>query len=213
MKRIILIYSFLLSVVAISNAHVLLETRFKGETFEPGEIISIAWAILVEHDQLDWGLYFSKDGGDTWEPIEESLPVNQMTYDWGAPDIESSKMLIQIVQNNDVTYDYFDQSDTFSIHSQNITPVLDLKKSSLKVTISPNPVIDHTQILVQSAMKEIMMRVYNVHGQIVEDLGEFRDVHSGHSYLWETKNLRSGLYFLKVDGDDRSKILPIVISH
>ena len=190
-----------------------LETRFTGETFEPGEVITINWAILVDHDQIDWGLYFSKDGGDSWEPIEEGLPLYQLTYDWDAPHIESAKMLIQIVQNNDLTEDYYDRSDTFAIHSEDVTPVLDFKSADLNVTISPNPVTSQAAISIQSPLNELLISIFNSHGQIVEELDKSKRISSLYSYQWDTENLSAGLYFLKIEGEGKAKVVPMVVSH
>ncbi|MCB0668042.1 MAG: hypothetical protein KDC80_19580, partial [Saprospiraceae bacterium] len=137
MMRLFLVLSLICSALTFTEAHVVLETRLTNASFEPGQTIGITWFILVDHDQIDWNLYFSQDGGDSWEPIEEGLPIEQLSYDWIAPHLESDKMLVQIVQHNNVTENYFDISDTFKIHSVEFTPIFDFDREPLPADISP----------------------------------------------------------------------------
>lgn len=210
--RIFSILSLILVSFTFAQGHVVLETRLTGESFEPGETIKINWAILVDHDQIDWGLYFSKDGGDTWEPIEEGLPLYQLTYEWSAPYLESDKMLIQIVQNNDMTEDYFDISDTFAIHSET-TPALDLSDLKPDIFVSPNPVSHVARLTIHSPIQDLQVSILNAHGQLVEKLFESARTGEDHLYYWHTDKIGSGMYFLEILDDRKVRSLPVIVNH
>ncbi|MBK8503696.1 MAG: hypothetical protein IPL46_16680 [Saprospiraceae bacterium] len=62
------------SMLTSLQAHVVLETRLTDAHFKPGDIITINWSILVEHDQIDWVLFFSSDGGDTGNLLKRVYP-------------------------------------------------------------------------------------------------------------------------------------------
>lgn len=210
-----IIFSFIVIWASASwvNAHVVLEDRLTNASFEPGETINISWSILVEHDQIDWNLYFSQDGGSTWEPIQEGLPIEQVSYAWAAPDIESSKMLVQIIQHNDITEDYFDISDTFSIHAQSSTPVLALEPEVLEASIAPNPVHDLGLLTVHSAGQDLSVTIFDNQGRRVEKLQENRFNNKDHLFYWKTSNLTNGIYYIEIAADRQNRFLPVILNH
>ena len=57
-------------------AHVQLDYPTGGETFTAGEIISIHWHVEIPHNQLNWDLYFSPDGGGSWQIIQLDMVKN-----------------------------------------------------------------------------------------------------------------------------------------
>jgi len=107
--------SFLI-VFALGNtfAHVLLDSPKGGENFDPNEIVEIRWRILVEHEIENWDLYFSPDGGDTWEELAIDLPATQLSFTWTVPDIVASNARIRIVMDN-VLDNYDNESTDFAI--------------------------------------------------------------------------------------------------
>ena len=214
MKRFVL--SSLIATILFTalSAHVVLETRLTGEHFKPGDIIKINWSILVEHDQIDWALYFSRNGGDSWEPIEEGLPLYQLTYDWIAPQMESSKMLVQIVQNNDITEDYFDISDTFSISAESATPVLDFNQLTIETQFFPNPVQNEATLIIRHVGNhQIKVMVNNIHGQMVDRLFSESTQKGDYRYRWKTDRFPSGIYQISVELEGITRSFPILVSH
>jgi len=99
-----------------SFAHVELVYPDGGETFYPDETITIEWAILVGHNTLNWDLFFSSDGGNTWEVIQLDIPVETLTYQWLVPESITTQGRIRIVMDNEGT-DYEDMSGDFTIAS------------------------------------------------------------------------------------------------
>ncbi len=196
------------------KAHVTLETRLTGKIYHPGDKINIIWSVLVEHDPVDWDLHFSKDGGETWEPIEEGLPLYQLTYEWIAPDIESAQLLIQITQDNDMTEDYYDRSDTFAIMREEVTPVFDLAGQSLSVSVYPNPVRDQAHLTISDVPSEgLSVNIYTEGGLLVDQLVRQQVKDREADYWWKTGHLPSGLYLVSLQYRDRVRSFPVLVRH
>ncbi len=102
-------------IASISPAHVQLNTPSGGELYEPGENVEISWETRVEHPQNNWDLYFSPDGGITWEELAIDLPTSQLSYSWNVPDISTSNARIRIVMDN-IAENYMSESGDFSIN-------------------------------------------------------------------------------------------------
>ncbi len=114
-----LIFGSVLSTILIFTAlpaesHVLLDYPTGGEIFSHGEVITMKWHILIDHEQLDWDLYFSSDGGTHWQTIAENLPVEQPEFDYALPDTLTANARVRIVQDN-VAADYQAENGDFTI--------------------------------------------------------------------------------------------------
>lgn len=212
MKRLA-ISSLVVTILYTSlAAHVVLETRLTDGHFSPGDIIKINWSPLVEHDQIDWALFFSSDGGDTWEPIEEGLPLYQLTYDWIAPQMESSDMLVQIIQNNDMTEDYFDISDTFSIAAEASTPVLNFNQLAIETHFYPNPVQNEATLIIRhTGNHQFKVMVNNIHGQMVDRLYSEITQNGDHYYRWKTDSFPPGIYQISVHLEGATRSFQILV--
>lgn len=114
------------------SAHVYLDYPQGGESFPAFTIITIQWHIAIPHEQLNWDLLFSTDGGNTWEPIQMDLPVSQLTYSWVVPDISTSLARISIIQDN-VEMDYQDESMDFTIIPASMAPFVDISAQNLNL--------------------------------------------------------------------------------
>ena len=118
-------------------AHVYLDYPQGGETFQANTIITIEWHIAIPHEQLNWDLFFSADGGNTWQPIQLDLPVSQLTYSWVVPSISTSQARISIIQDN-VDMDYQDESMDFTIVPEPMTPFIDIVAQNLNLECDIN---------------------------------------------------------------------------
>lgn len=96
------------------KAHVALDYPAGGETFSPGENVTITWHITIPHEQENWDLYFSVDGGVNWLPIVTDLSTDRNEYEWIIPSEEVSFMRIKVVMDN-VSADYEAASTDFTI--------------------------------------------------------------------------------------------------
>lgn len=105
----------MLFITAFAFAHVEISYPEGGEGFESGQTITITWIESIMHVTDQWDLYFSTDGGMTWDPIIEGIPYgNPLEYDWVIPEILTSEARVRVVQNNQGP-NYEDESDNFEI--------------------------------------------------------------------------------------------------
>jgi len=81
-------------------AHVSLNNPVGGETFEPGEMVTIQWTELVAHNTINWDLYFSSDGGATWDAILLDIDYGTLSYAWTVPDVNTTQGVVRVVQDN-----------------------------------------------------------------------------------------------------------------
>lgn len=102
-----------------AKAHVVLDYPVGGETFNQGDTVDVQWHIAIQHDLQNWDLYFSDDGGTSWQVIELDLPPAQLNYLWVVPGDPTTQGRIKIYMDNSGT-DYEDQSGDFTILAQTI---------------------------------------------------------------------------------------------
>ena len=107
-----------------ATAHVALDYPQGGETFIIGESITIQWHVVVPHNTLNWDLYYSPDGGVTWDTIQLDIPTSQLSYVWDIPNEETSLGRIRVIQDNE-DQNYLDISMDFSIVPNTSPPSLD----------------------------------------------------------------------------------------
>lgn len=103
-------------------AHVGLNEPIGSESLVVGSTFQIEWQVHVQHDTIDWDLWYSTES-DTgpWEEIALDLPLGDPTegalhaYDWLIPDMPDSSVWVQVRQDNDQDDDWYDESGAFSI--------------------------------------------------------------------------------------------------
>jgi plastocyanin len=111
------IFLTVLTLGSTAAAHVALDYPVGGEIFTVGEIVNVQWHIVIQHDLLNWDLYFSSDGGSSWDVVEENLPPEDLSYQWTVPEIETIQGRIRIYMDNSGA-DYEDESGNFRIMTQ-----------------------------------------------------------------------------------------------
>jgi hypothetical protein len=121
--RLCLVVCLLWSTKNIS-AHVALDYPLGGETFVVGQTITIEWHIVAHHNTLNWDLFFSPDGGLTWETIQLDIPTSQLSYEWEVPNAPTSQGRVRVFQDNEET-NYLDNSMDFVIVLNTSPPLLD----------------------------------------------------------------------------------------
>lgn len=119
MKKFIPLLALTLTILN-TKAHVNLNTPTGGQTYKVCETITVEWQIAISHTLLNWDLFYSDDGGSTWDTIQINIPPNGssvgtvMTYDWIVPDIAGDSVKIWIYMDNAGT-DYQDKSGNFTV--------------------------------------------------------------------------------------------------
>jgi hypothetical protein len=188
-----------------------------GETFYVGEIVTVQWHILVQHNQEDWDLYFSSDGGMTYDPVVLDLPVEQLEYDWTVPDVLTEQGRIKIVQDN-VGIDYSDSSGNFTIeegatsaHGGELSP------GAPVLAIRPNPFRRATTISYQlPTAGPVELVVYDRTGRRVRTLvGESRPAGS-YSIEWDGRDdagrsVMGGAYVCRLTADSASETRELIL--
>ena len=116
----------LVNLMALSSlsAHVALDSPNGGEELEVGSTFTIEWHVVIQHNQLNWDLSYSRSGaGGPWIDIAVDLPVgdpsmaSMHSYEWTVPDDVSDQVRVRVIQDNS-SVDYSDLSvDNLSIIS------------------------------------------------------------------------------------------------
>jgi len=114
LKIMIIPFVLLMASGSTAKAHVALDYPVGGETFNQGDTVNVQWHIVIPHDLQNWDLYFSDDGGVTWQAIELDLPPSQLDYPWVVPGNATTLGRVKIYMDNSGT-DYEDQSGDFTI--------------------------------------------------------------------------------------------------
>lgn len=117
------------------KAHVELDYPVGGETFVHNQTVTIQWHVAVPHPQLNWDLFYSVDGGVTWDTIQMNIPTDVLSYSWVVPAIETNQARIRIFQDNE-DQDYLDISMDFSLVPSTMAPVLDAPAQDLMLNCS-----------------------------------------------------------------------------
>ena len=107
-----------------AQAHVHLHDPDGGEVLEVCSVFTIEWHIVIQHNQLNWDLWYSTTGsGGPWTTIAMNLPAGSFavgslhTYDWTIPDAVDATVWVRVRMDNSGT-DYYDVSNApFSIVS------------------------------------------------------------------------------------------------
>jgi len=193
---------FLISILCSNSsfAHIKLLDPEGGETFVVGEVIIISWEEEQTHMAIDFDLYFSSDGGETWEEIA-SLNVDRLEYTWTVPDIETEQGKIRVIQDNE-DMDYIDISPNFRISKTEIVTAIEDSRDPAPFEILsnyPNPFQSLTTIeFTLPQYSHVSLEVYNLQGAKVATLTD--EVLSAGTYAtpWNATGNRPGLYLALV---------------
>ncbi len=168
------IIALLIALLLVSNlkAHVELDFPVGGETFFVGDTVYVEWHKLINHNQNNWDLYFSPDGGGIWQSIQLDLPISQNNYQWVVPNIFTDRAQIRIRMDN-IGDNYEDMSSTFTIAER----VLEVEKQAEYPTIInlisnfPNPFNSSTTIKYEiSQPSQVEVMIYDMLGKEIIQL-------------------------------------------
>lgn len=186
--------TFLLLLSCFSAyAHVELDNPKGGETFLSGSVVTIQWHVTIQHNTLNWDLYFSPDGGMTWQAIQTDLPAGTLTYQWHVPDDATSLARVSVIQDND-TQDYQDESQDFTIQATGISyPTM----QNATISIYPNPASEFLNVDVMGNDDLLIeTTLLNANGKLVREYQ-----HPGKKFTIPVDDLTAGIYFLYVNSN------------
>jgi hypothetical protein len=188
--RLSFLLLLLISLTGSAAAHVSLDYPVGGETFFVGETVTIQWHILVPHDQEDWDLYFSSNGGQSWDVLVSNLPVEQLSYLWTVPDVITEQGRVRVIQDNTGT-DYSDSSGNFTIQ-EGSTGVDGQGDQTLTLALHaahPNPFSDTTSISFTLPVAGTAdLAIYARSGQRVRRLLSAQRPAGEHSIQWDGRD-------------------------
>jgi hypothetical protein len=199
-KKLLLLSSLLLVFSFCAYAHVKLDFPTGGETFEANTQITIRWHIEIDHGPCNWDLYFSSDGGSTWQTIVLDLPKAQLTYDWTVPEIATQQGKIRVVQDNQNTIPYDDYSGLFTIEipSGNSDEVIQ-KVNFILFPAYPDPFNPRTKIRYQlSESGRASLVVYDILGNEVETLVNGEKPAGIYEMSFDGSNFAGGVYIYRL---------------
>ena len=188
--RLILLLSVFL-IVMQTNAHVNLVYPIGGETFNSGETINIQWEVVIPHDTQNWDLFYSGDGGTTWEPLMLDISVDSLNYDWTVPDMYTTQGQILVVMDNNGN-NYSSISDNFTITT--VTEIDEIFDES-SLLVYPNPMIEFSTISFANPGNESLnLILFNIKGQVVKEVFGL----TSDKVILRRNNLIGGLYFFQL---------------
>jgi hypothetical protein len=188
-------------------AHVQLDYPRGGEIFEAGEIVSIHWRLLIPHNQENWDLYFSGDGGTSWEVIKLDIEVPEVSYQWTVPEIETENARIRIVQDNhnsdyeDISGNFTIMGNTTSVESQNENPDKIILRANYPNPFNPVTIIEYE--IPDAAgynFPAVNLKVYDSLGGEVTTLANGTHRPGIYKAEFDGSNLPSGIYIYKLTG-------------
>ena len=204
-KSIIGLFSVVMVLLLSSNAnaHVALNFPVGGEVFVVGDTLTIEWTLVVSHPQNNWDLFFSPDGGITWEKIKLDIDIPERSYRWVVPQLTIDEGRIRIYMDN-VGEGYTGTSENFSIRG--VVTVEDEEAFSRSFNLYPNypnPFNPSTTIsFTLSNASRVSLLIYDIHGRKVESLIEGIQPAGSHSIEWNASDLASGVYFYRLTADE-----------
>lgn len=116
-NRVLLPVGAALLAATSAFGHTTLDQPNGGEVLPAGSTYTIEWHVVVQHNTLDWDLWYSTTGaGGPWIPIALDLPVGDPTagsvhtFAWTVPNDPSGQVRVRVRQDNS-SADYEDVSD------------------------------------------------------------------------------------------------------
>jgi hypothetical protein len=173
------------------KAHVELNSPLGGETYHPGETVTITWTETIPHSTLNWDLFYSIDGGDSWIILKEGLALEARSYQWFIPDVPTTKARIKIIQDNEGG-DYERASPNFTIAA--VTGILNPAKPA-EMSVYPNPFTDFATLEFPIPINDKhTLSIYNTQGVLVRS---FKPGNSGKVEV-QRGDLAVGHYYLQL---------------
>lgn len=210
----ILIALFFILLGPIAYSHVDIDYPKGEETLMPFKSITIKWTEAQYHDENNWDLYYSLDGGEEWNIIVTNLDESIREYDWEIPKAETTNALVKIIQDNKSGTDYEGVSQELTITSSfggnelNIITatdeIFDLENNELKLSNYPNPFSINTTIrFFVPKRSQVTLSIINTAGKMIYFIPNKAFDKGTYELLWENNSLSSGTYLCRVSINEK----------
>jgi hypothetical protein len=191
MKKSTFLLIFGMLAMFQSSAHVDLLNPLGGEIFNAGDTVNIQWQITVNHNIVNWDLFFSSDGGSTWDTIQVDISVGSLSYQWVVPTIATTQGQLKIVMDN-LGSNYEGNCENFTVLTTTGigTPFLESK-----IKVYPNPLTDFTALAFDNSGHEsLTLILFDSKGRLVRTIANI----TANNVIIKRENLPSGLYFFQL---------------
>ncbi|MEM7085984.1 MAG: T9SS type A sorting domain-containing protein [Bacteroidota bacterium] len=151
----------------------------------------------------DLGVYYSEDGGASWEVFSDQLPEATMIYDL---NISPSNRKLRIATHGHGIWERSFVNDPLAISDFNL--------SSSDFKIYPNPASQMLTIdlTLTSDVDQSVIEVYNLLGERIERLHHGPLSAGNHKLIWDELGIHpSGVYFIVIDAGKSSISKKLII--
>ena len=180
-----------------------------GETWGVGTMQNITW---TSSGVTDVKIELSTDNGSNWSDIIASTPSSG-TYNWTVPNTPSTQCLVRISDvSNPSTMDESDAVFTIEIAPGVEDDLSGIPDSYQLLQNFPNPFNPTTTIyygLPQESSVELI--VYDVLGNEILKISEDQKPAGYHKFDFDASQLKSGVYFYRIDAGDFVKTMKMVL--
>jgi|GEM_PF-4681786 len=179
-----------------------------GDTLVGGEYHNITW--LTNWWVPTGKLEYSLNGGTDWILITDSLPYPNMNYQWLVPYVNSSSCLVRV---GDYPCYYGQSNNFFTItYPVNVEEEQDLPTEFSLSQNYPNPFNSSTTIAYGLPRATyVSFIVYDCLGNNVRTLVNEVQEAGAHYVVFESNNLSSGIYFMRIRADNWDETKRIII--
>jgi Secretion system C-terminal sorting domain len=220
MKRLVIVALFSLSFSTLGvtpRAHVLLLTPVGGEMFMPGDEVAVTWQPIQIHNQIDWDLYYSDDGGATYVLVVGGIPSNAVSTIWTVSKTTGPTFSgrLKIVQDN-VVLDYESESLNFSILGTSVATEdqPELPAQPALVDAYPNPFSTEATVSFSTVVSDnVRISVYDVQGREVTVLTDRVFSPGSHEVKWLPINNPAGTYFVRMTAAGVSSTRTLILNN
>jgi hypothetical protein len=206
---------FLIGLIAMTHAvdaHVVLDYPTGGESLHSGQLTTIKWHVTIGHDQDDWDIYYSGNGGESWEIIAIDLPKSWMEYSWVVPEGSTDSARIRIVMDN-VAGSYQDISNNFMVLPGTI-PTGDIQTNREMDSFSsyPNPAgeINYYSIGLKKGT-QVTIELFNIAGSRQKTILHKQLEPGKYEGIWYAQNLPDGLYLIRMIRGNQTEVRKLVL--
>jgi hypothetical protein len=202
---------------------VAVESPNGGEVLEYGDMYNIEWTASDNARVVSVTILLSTDGGLTFPDTITTGELNDSSYTWIVPDVDSKTARVKVIGIDGAMNEGSDLSDSdfilwgatsgVGVAGRSGVPA----ETTLEIT-DGNPVSANSRIVFGlPASSHVSLDVYDVTGRLVSNLVQGPMSEGYHAIRWNGRvsrgiSLSPGVYFLRLDCGEKSRTAKAVIA-